>query len=336
MVVGHSQGEIAAACVAGALTVRDAARVVVTRSRALAAIAGRGGMVSLWIDEDAVPALVRPWAGRITVAAVNGPGAVVVAGEDQALDELIAHCTSEGVRARRVAVAYASHTPQVEPLRTELTAALAGIATRSASIPMRSTVTGQLIEGTELGAAYWFTNLCEPVRFGSVVGSLVEAGHRAFVEVSPHPILTTALTATLETRPDGGVAVGTLRREQNGLRQFLRSLTELHVRGLPVDWAGFFADTGARSVSLPTYAFQRDRYWMTAGNESDVAASGLTPTGHPLLGAAVSVAGTGAVVFAGRLAVGNAGCPAAGIVPASVLIEMAIRAADDVDCTVLD
>ncbi|MEU3099573.1 type I polyketide synthase, partial [Streptomyces sp. NPDC006967] len=270
-VVGHSQGEIAAAVVAGALTLEDGATVIALRSRAIRALAGLGGMVAVSLPEDRVRAEIAPWAEKLSVAAVNGPAAVVVSGETGALAELLAHCASRGVRARAVPVDYASHSAQVERIRSEVLAALAGVRPLAARIPLFSTVTGDRLDTTAMDADYWYRNLRGTVRFDAAVRSLVEQGHEVFVEVSPHPVLTMALQDTAEATgaAEPPVVVGTLRRDDGGLRRALRSAAELWVAGAAVDWSAVFAGTGTRPTALPGYPFQLRRYWLEPGAAPD-------------------------------------------------------------------
>ena len=188
-VVGHSQGEIAAATVAGILSLDDAATVVALRSQALAALSGRGGMVSVAEPAEAVRDRIARWDGRLSVAAVNGPAATVVSGDPAALAELAAACEAAGVRARRLPVDYASHGAQVDQLRDDILAALAGITPVPARIPMISAMTGQWLAGPEAGAAYWYGSLRAPVEFEQAVRALTQGGYRMFAEVSPHPVL---------------------------------------------------------------------------------------------------------------------------------------------------
>ncbi|MEU3985446.1 type I polyketide synthase [Streptomyces sp. NPDC026672] len=274
-VVGHSQGEIAAAVVAGALSLDDGARVVALRSRAITGIAGTGGMMSVPLSADETRARMTPWADRLAVAAVNGPASVVVSGEAGALDELFTALTEDGVRARKVAVDYGSHSPQVEPIRETVLDALAGIEPREADIPFRSSLTGQWQDTDGLDPEYWYTNLRETVRFEEAVRGLIAEGHRTFIEVSPHPVLAVGLRETLEDAGVDGAVLGSLRRDKGGLDQFLASVAEAHVQGVALDWTALFAGTGARPVDLPTYPFQQQRYWPNvrqadpAGTRSD-------------------------------------------------------------------
>ncbi|WP_425587924.1 SDR family NAD(P)-dependent oxidoreductase, partial [Streptomyces marokkonensis] len=264
-VVGHSQGEIAAAVVSGALSLDDAARVVALRSKALSALAGTGGMVAVSASAEEVTELLVPWDTRLSVAAVNGPAAVVVSGESTALAELLDHCEEHGVRARRIPVDYASHSAQVEQIRAELLDVLAPLAPRDGDIPLCSTVTGTWLGGAELDAGYWYTNLRTTVELRTAVEALAGDGFDAFVEVSAHPVLTGPLGETLEAAGHHrAVVVGSLRRDDGGYGRFLLSAAgEAHVAGIAVDWSACFATApAALPADLPTYAFQRERYWL--------------------------------------------------------------------------
>ncbi|WP_159056403.1 type I polyketide synthase, partial [Streptomyces sp. DSM 15324] len=274
-VVGHSQGEIAAAVVAGALSLEDGARVAALRSRAITAIAGDGGMMSVPLPADEVRPRLEPYGDRLAVAAVNGPRSVVVSGAADALDDLFTALTGDGVQARKVAVDYGSHSSHVEPVREQVLDTLAALRPTPPEIPFRSSVTGDwLADDTVLDAAYWYTNLRETVRFEDAIRGLLGAGHRAFIEVGPHPVVAFGLRDTIEDAGADAVALGTLRRDQGGLDRFLTSLAEAHVQGVPVDWHAVFAGTGARRVDLPTYAFQRLRFWPELRDAEPAAEDG--------------------------------------------------------------
>ncbi|MFJ1991300.1 SDR family NAD(P)-dependent oxidoreductase [Streptomyces asiaticus] len=262
-VVGHSQGEIAAAVVAGALSLEDGARVVALRSQAIArGLAGYGGMMSVSLPVEEVRERIAAWDGRISVAAVNGPGAVVVSGEPDALRKLLARCEAEDVRAKLIPVDYASHSAQVEEIHDELLRILAPVRPRTSRIVFHSTVTGEPLDTAGLDAAYWARNLRETVRLETATRALLTGGHRLFVEVSPHPVLAAAIEATVEAAEGSAAVIGTLRREEGGPERMLLSLAQGYVHGAEVDWRGLFAGRGARRVDLPTYAFQRTRYWV--------------------------------------------------------------------------
>src|SRR6202050_4631907 len=337
-VVGHSQGEIAAAVVAGGLSLADGAKVVALRSQALAQLAGTGGMMSVAEPVGAVQQRLGAWDGRVHVAAVNGPRQVVVSGDAQALDELAAVCERDGVRARRVEGDYASHSPLVDQVRGQVQDALAGVSAQPGTVAVVSGIDGQVADGTVMDGGYWYRSLREPVQFGRAVQTLAAMGHRIFIEVSPHPVLTPAIEDTLtetstsitaptppptatssspstSTTPpspfsatsssgagSGGVVVtGTLRRDDGGLDRLAVSMAQVWVAGGAVDWSRWFPGRRDR-VDLPVYAFQRQRYWPgrpAAGG--DPAGLGLVAAGHPLLGAAVELPGAGGVVLTGRL-----------------------------------
>jgi acyl transferase domain-containing protein len=275
VVVGHSQGEIAAACVAGALSLEDAARVVALRSRMLRALEGNGAMLSIAATPARVGELLERWEGRIVVAAMNGPRSLVLAGENDALSELVDVCRTEGINTRAIKGGMrASHSPQVEPLRGELLDSLREITPRASEVRFCSTVTGELLDAGELGAEYWYRNMREPVQFEPAVRGLLESDHGVFIEISTHPVLATAVQETVDeiATERGGFAeevacvLGTLRREHGGFERFMTSLSEAWVRGVEVDWRAMFGETRAKRVGLPTYAFQRKRYWFDRGS----------------------------------------------------------------------
>ncbi|MBO3682899.1 type I polyketide synthase, partial [Streptomyces sp. NEAU-YJ-81] len=302
-VVGHSQGEIAAACVAGALSLEDAARVVALRSKALRALSGRGGMVSVSLPVGEVRERLAAWGERLSVAAVNGPSAVVVSGDADALDELLAVCEGGEIRARRIPVDYASHCAHVEAIEGELLRELAGISPRSSSVPFYSTVTGGVLDTAGLDAGYWYRNLRQTVRFDETVRTLLADGFDTFIEASAHPVLTMGVEQTAEDHGTRVTAVGSLRRDEGGLDRFLTSVSEAYVGGASVDWSTVFRGTGARQVELPTYAFQHQHYWIKTppSGVGDVTSAGLGSADHPLLGAVVGLAGVDGVLLTGRL-----------------------------------
>ncbi|WP_329486221.1 SDR family NAD(P)-dependent oxidoreductase [Kitasatospora sp. NBC_01246] len=337
-VIGHSQGEIAAACVAGALSLRDAARVVVLRSRALTELAGLGGMASVPLPLAEVEERIAGYGGALSVAAVNGPRTVVVSGSAAELDDLLAVLTAEDVRARRIPVDYASHSAHVEGIQDRLLAELRDLAPRSADTPLWSTVTGEWLDTAEMDAHYWYENLRRTVRFADGTAALLDSGHHAFVELSPHPVLTMGIGETAEERgAEHAVVVGSLRRHHGGLHQLLTNAAALHVRGVPVDWTALLGGP-RRPVELPTYAFQHTDYWLRSdGSVGDVTAAGLGLAGHPLLGASVELAG-GGVVLTGRLSLSSHPWLAdhavldTVLLPGTGLVELVTTAGDRVGC----
>ncbi len=336
-VVGHSQGEIAAACVAGALSLPDAARVATLRSRELAAVAGRGGMVSVALPADELP---DRWAGRLAVAAVNGPASTVVSGDADAVDEFLAYAEEHDIRARRIPVDYASHSHHMEAIHAALLDVLAGIEPRAPEIPFFSTVTGEWIDAGTLDAEYWYRNLRQQVRFADATRALLDQGCGVLVEVGPHPVLAVGMQETIDAAEAPAVVVGSLRRDDGGMDRFLRSAGEAYVHGAPVDWTPLFP--GARRIDLPTYAFQRRRYWLDAPETpGDATGLGLRAAEHPLLAAHTPLTDDGHL-FTGRLSVATQPWLAdhrvhdTVLLPGAAFVELALRAADEVGCDRID
>ncbi|MGW3829468.1 acyltransferase domain-containing protein, partial [Streptomyces sp. NPDC005071] len=277
-VVGHSQGEIAAAAVSGALSLEDAARVVALRAQVIGReLAGLGGMASVSLPRADVEARLAGWEGRLDVAAVNGPSSTVVAGDADAIVEFVAACRGEKIRARQVPVDYASHSAHVERIEAELLDVLAPITPLASHIPFFSTVDAALTDTTTLDAGYWYRNLRHTVRFEQTARLLIDAGFGTFVESSAHPVLTMAVQETADV-----IAVGSLRRDEGGLERFLSAAAELFVQGVPVEWSALFEGTAARRVELPTYAFQRTRHWFDSVPEAEPV-SGVPDTEETLL-----------------------------------------------------
>ncbi|WP_410643622.1 type I polyketide synthase [Amycolatopsis sp. lyj-346] len=329
-VVGHSQGEIAAAVVAGALSLRDGARVVAVRSRLIGEhLSGPGGMLSVSLSAEAAGRLLAPWPG-LAVAAVNGPAAVVVSGDSADLDALEAVCAREGVRARRIAVDYASHSAHVESVREVLADALADLRPQPARVRLCSTLTGADLD-RPMDAGYWVDNLRNTVRFEPAVRTLLADGLGTFVEVSPHPVILPAI----EDIDPAAATVPTLRRGADDARSTALRLAEAQVRGVPVDWQ---LPTGS-GTGLPTYPFQHKRFWPGAPRPAaDPETAGQSGARHPLLGATVELAGDGGVVLTGRVSVGTHPWLAEHVVggqvlfPGTAFLELAVRAGDEVGC----
>ncbi|MFI6108907.1 type I polyketide synthase, partial [Streptomyces sp. NPDC051310] len=345
-VVGHSQGEVAAAYVAGALTLDDAARLIVLRSALFAReLAGNGAVASVALPAGETERLLERWEGRLVIAGRNGPRAVTVAGNVPALEEFVAACRDQDVRARIVGSTVASHCAQVDPLREEILELFAGITPGRGSVPFYSTVTGARKDTGELTAAYWFDNARQPVNFEDTVRTLLDDGFRFFVENSAHPVLTTGLQAIFEDTRTEAVALGSLRRGEGGPDRFLTSLAEGFVRGLPgVDWRAWFTGTDARPAELPTYAFQRERYWLgtTPADSGDPRRLGLGDADHPLLGAAVSTAAGGDLLLTGRLSLtthpwlADHAALDTVLLPGAAFVELALRAGEAVGRDRLD
>ncbi|AKN70876.1 beta-ketoacyl synthase [Streptomyces sp. PBH53] len=343
-VIGHSQGEIAAACVAGALTLDDAARIVAVRSQVIRGrLAGLGGMASVALTEDDVTARLERWAGRVEVAAVNGPSSVVIAGDAEALDEVLDTLEDQGVRVRRIAVDYASHSRHVQAVQEALTEAFADIRGQAPAIPFLSTVTGEWVrEAGVLDGGYWYRNLRQQVRFGPAVEALLAEGHTVFVESSAHPVLVQPVTEIADAAD--AVVTGSLRRDDGGLRRLLTSLAEVFASGAHVDWRGVLPEAARTAhADLPTYAFDHRHYWIRlTANGGDAASLGVTGSEHPLLGAVVPLPQTDGLVFTSRLSLrthpwlADHAMQGVVIVPGTVYVDLAVRAGDEFGCGTLE
>src|ERR1700758_673192 len=347
-VIGHSQGEIAAAYVAGALSLRDAAKVVTLRSKLLRSLAGPGGMLSIACSTERARELLAPYGNRVSIAAVNGRAAVVVSGDVAALEELVGFCADLDLRTRRIDVDYASHSVEVEAIRDELAEVLAGIEPHSSRTAFFSTVTGSRLDTAGLDAEYWYRNIRQTVQFDQAVRSACEHGYRTFIESSPHPALIAGIEDTANDCAAGdtpavneAIVVPTLGRDDGGLDRFLRSAAAAFVAGVSVDWRG--ALEGAGFVELPTYAFDRRRFWLSGeGVAADATGLGLGTSEHPLLSAVVELPSSGGVVLTGRLSPSLQGWLAdhavsgAVVFPGAGFVELAIRAGDEVGCSTVD
>ncbi|MFI9764396.1 SDR family NAD(P)-dependent oxidoreductase [Streptomyces sp. NPDC051963] len=343
VVIGHSQGEIAAAYVAGSLTLGDAAKIVALRSRLLATVAGQGGMAGILLPEHRVRELLQRWESRVGIAAVNGPNSTTVSGETEAVEELVAACQAEGARARLIKSSVPGHSPLMDRFDGRLQEELGRITPLPSPVAIYSTVTGGPIDPAELDTAYWYRNLREPVQFGAAMKSLVEdEPDSAVIELSPHPLLVMNIQELFDTTPGAtGFVVGSLRRDEGGLARIHRSAAEAFVAGAAVSWEAAFQGRPGRSVELPTYAFQRQRYWLNTPDETTAAST----SDHPLLDAAIDLPDDGehgGVVGSGRLSLERHPWLAdhvvhgAALVPATVLAELATWAAHRVGCDVVD
>ncbi|MDV9168538.1 SDR family NAD(P)-dependent oxidoreductase [Streptomyces sp. W16] len=332
-VVGHSQGEIAAAHIAGALTLRNAAQWVTLRSRALTALAGTGAMATLGLPADRAHQLIDRYDGHIGIAAVNSPTSTVVSGDPATMTDLLRRCGTDGVRARRIDVDVAGHSRHIDALRDEVLERLADLTLHPTTVDFRSTVDGHPHEtslaGTALNAHYWYDNLRNPVRLADTTRALAEQGHRTFLECSPHPVLVPSIEETLGT---DALVVGTLRRTKPQTGAFTSAMARLHTHGHNLDWSA--AHPKADRVDLPTYAFEHRRYWLTPAPSADVSAAGQRTTDHPLLGAAIDLPDDGGLLLTGRVGLAShpwlADHAAASVVlvPGTAYLDMALYAAD--------
>jgi acyl transferase domain-containing protein len=285
-VAGHSLGEVTAAYVAGALSLADAARIVVERSRLMQTVTGCGKMAAVGLSLDEARRRLAEYP-ELAVAAVNAPGSVVVSGKSARLDALLAQwqnqAAMEGVAifSRLLPVDYAFHSPQMAPLAEELAPLLAAVRPQPATVPLVSTVSGDFIDGECLDADYWARNMAEPVLLATAVERLVQAGHSGYLEVSAHPILSANVRQCLAAASAPGTVAACLRRDQDELLSLLGSLATLYAAGYTPDWGAVQGGSG-RFISLPSYPWQRKRYWLDGAGHKRSPAEKRAPL-HPLL-----------------------------------------------------
>jgi acyl transferase domain-containing protein/NADPH-dependent curcumin reductase CurA len=325
-VVGHSVGEIAAAYVAGALTLDDAVRVVYHRSRLMQRATGHGRMAAVELPADEAERAIASYASRVSVAAINSPTSVTLSGEPAAIDAVVAELSGRGVMTKMMRVNYAFHSPQMEAFQTELTTALKGIQTKKADIPVFSTVSSiQAVEG-DFGAAYWARNIRQPVRFADAIRNMLADGCTTFLEISPHPVLAPSLEQSLN---GNGIALTSLRRGRPERATLLTALGGLYTRGHTPDWKALYPNKGDY-VRLPDYPWQRERYWLDVPQRKSRPA--LAAGQHPLLGKRLRSPSLADVVFEAELSaewppfVDDHRIYERAVLPATAYAEMALAA----------
>ncbi|MET9888507.1 type I polyketide synthase, partial [Streptomyces sp. NPDC006430] len=291
---GHSIGEITAAHVAGVLSLEDAARLVTARGRLMQALPAGGAMAAIQAtEEEVLPYLTE----AVGIAAINSPRSIVVSGTEEAVEAIRAEFTSQGRKTTRLRVSHAFHSPLVEPALSEFHLVAQSVTYRPALTPIVSNVTGRLASDEELSSpAYWVRHVRDAVRFSDAVQHLAAKGVTRFVELGPDAVLTALTRTTLDT--DDAVIEPVLRKDRPESRTLLTALAHLHGAGARIDWAAFYDGTAARPVDLPTYPFQRERYWIIENQSGgDATAFGLAATDHPLLGAVITSPDGDAVTF---------------------------------------
>ncbi|WP_410092923.1 acyltransferase domain-containing protein, partial [Streptomyces sp. uw30] len=335
VVLGHSIGEYAAAYTAGVFELPDAVRLVAARARLMQALPEGGAMAAVEADEAELADLLT--TDDVTIAAVNGPAAVVVSGTEEGVERVMAAVRERGRRVTRLRVSHAFHSPLMEPMLDEFTAVAEQITYRRPMLPAVSTLTGAALgDGDWTTPGYWVRQVREAVRFQDAARTAIDAlGAVRLLEVGPDPLLSALV--------EPAFALSALRRNLPEAETALRAVAELYVRGTAVHWPAVFEGSGAVRTALPTYAFQRERYWLRdAGSGGDARGLGLKAADHPLLGAAVPVAGSDAVLLTARLSTAVAPWLAdhvvgdAVVVPGTALVELALAAADRVDCDRVD
>lgn len=338
LVLGHSVGEIAAAHVAGVLSLEDAARLVAARGRLMAGLPAGGVMVAVAASEAEALAELGPGAG---IAAVNAPGAVVISGEQAAVEAAVQPLAARGRRVHRLAVSHAFHSALMEPIRTEFEAALAGLAVSEPRISLVSNVTGQLAGPGYGSAEYWIEHVRKPVRFADSVQLAESLGARVFLEVGPSGGLMALAEQSVASEL---VSATVMARDRPEVDSLLGGLGRLFTAGVEVHWREVFAGLGAQPVALPTYGFARQHFWLAelGVGPTQLATVGLAGSGHPLLGVVVERPDVGGVVLSGSLSPAVQGWLADHVVsgvllfPGAGFVELVLRAGDEVGAPVIE
>ena len=369
--IGHSVGELAAAHVAGVFSLQDACRLVAARGQLMGALPAGGAMVAIVASEEEViesAKTLADWESRVALAAVNAPGSVVVSGDEDAVSELASVWEQRGRRTKRLRVSHAFHSPRMDAMLEEFGRVATSVSYSEPRIPLISNLSGGRVSGEELcTAGYWVRHVRETVRFADGVAWLLGEGVRSFLELGPDGVLSAIVEECVDDRrrraqdgagggaeagADAGkgaapvtapaapvVATPVLRSGRPETRSLLTGMAEVWVGGVGVEWDRLFAGAGARRVRLPSYAFQRDRYWLAPPRGAgDVAAAGQAPAGHPLLGAAVALADSEGWLFTGRLSLETHRWLAdhavldAVVLPGAVFVELALHVGGQLGC----
>ncbi|WP_317447593.1 type I polyketide synthase [Streptomyces collinus] len=337
LVAGHSLGEITAAHVSGVLSLADACRLVAARAVLMGALPKGGAMLAVAATEEEVAPLLD---AAVSVAAVNGPTAVIVAGAEDAVERVAGAADERGWKHKRLTVSHAFHSAHMDPMLGDFADAIADIEFGDARIPLVSSVTGGVAEAAQLrDAAYWVAHVRRPVRFADGVRALLAAGATTFLELGPDATLCAMVQ---DTAPDPVTAIPVLRAGRDEETTVVSALARLSARGQHVAWDAFFAPLKTRLVELPTYAFQRSRFWPDGGVGGDVASVGQSALGHALLGSSVELAGDGGVVLTGRLSPATHPWLADHVIlgrilfPGTGFAELALRAADEVGADLVE
>ncbi|HEX8053474.1 MAG TPA: type I polyketide synthase, partial [Thermoleophilaceae bacterium] len=339
--VGHSSGELTAAHVAGVLSLPDAAALVAARGRLMGALPEGGAMLAVEADEDEL----APTLGeQLSIAAINGPRALVVSGAQQAVEECEAHWRAQGRKTSRLDVSHAFHSPLMEPMLDEFRAVAAGLGFEAPQMAVVSNLTGALATDELTDPGYWVRHVREAVRFADGVRELERRGVTRFVELGPDGVLTAmARGCVSEEHAERSLFAAAMRAEREGPRTLAACAGAIEVAGLGLDWHAYFAGRGAERVDLPTYAFQRERYWLEgADGPGDLGAAGLDAVDHPMIGAALPMAGGGGWLFTDGWSLATHPWLAdhavfeTVIAPGTAFAELALRVGGEVGCGAIE
>ncbi|WP_424100303.1 SDR family NAD(P)-dependent oxidoreductase [Moorena producens] len=264
VVMGHSVGEYVAACIAGVFSLEDGLKLIAMRGKLMQQLPSGGEMVSVMASESQVTEAIKEYTSQVTIAAVNGPESIVISGESGAITSICAILESEGIKTKQLQVSHGFHSPLMEAMLTEFEAVAKQVTYNKAKIPLISNVTGTKVGAEITTAEYWVSHVRQPVRFAQSMKTLEEQGYETFLEIGPKPIL---LGMGRQCVTEGvGEWLPSLRPGVDEWQQMLLSLGQLYVKGVKIDWSGFDSDYSRQKVALPTYPFQRERYWLETNN----------------------------------------------------------------------
>ncbi|MFD5506137.1 acyltransferase domain-containing protein, partial [Streptomyces sp. NPDC127061] len=339
-VMGHSVGEITAAWAAGVFSLEDACVLVAARGRLMQAARPGGAMAAIAAPENEITGHLTPYEGRVSVAAVNGPAAVVVSGDTDAVTEIADHFREQGTRTKRLTVSHAFHSSHMDTAASAFEEALAGIVFHEPSLAVVSNISGAMAGPGELTvAAYWARHIRAAVRFHDGVETLHTHGIATFLELGPDPVLTSLVRDALDGRGTV-VAACVLQRDKGEVRTVPRALAAVFASGTETDWTPLLG--AGRRIVLPTYPFQHEDFWLHPTPRTDLTGAGLTTADHPLLTAAIDLADTGHLILTGRLTTTDhpwltdhtiAGTT---LLPGTAFVDLALHTAHRTGCTTIE